>query len=221
MKKGLFVCLTFFILTNTLYSAPSSEDVTRELSKLIGKKSKVIKKQTVKTAESKSSSTWDDIGNFFSKLWKFIKTPAGIIIIIVFILLIYFLVKKGIPYFKGGKTLNNEEYHSENTPYQFKNSFQKLYENALQQAKKGNHDVAIIFLHKATVEYLKDHLMISPKLEYTNNELKKITKKKEKIYIPFKTIIFLAEIASFSWKHLNKIDYENALNHFEMGFLGK
>ncbi|MCP4136813.1 MAG: hypothetical protein GY754_37935 [bacterium] len=193
---------------------PTSDDVKRELGKLL------TPKKNVKKTED-SSFDWNFDLSGIIDFMRMIRTPLIIALITGLAILIFFLVRKLRPYVNDSIPLGKETGEDENAAQRKREllPFEKLYNEAVKSAEQGACNEAVLLLHMASVSYLQEKVIISRTTEYTNNDLKRKLRKKEQLFAPFCLISRFAEIAAFSEQTIAKEECASALENFKQGFL--
>jgi hypothetical protein len=217
----LIFLLIFFTFNVFPEQKPTSFEVKKSLHELL--KSKY--KETEKIKKHDEQFSWlEKLLNKIDlkKIIQTIRIPLIILIIALILFLLYKLLRSFFPYVKNSSYGKSFKTYKEKDIIEYNKSFlNDYYDKAIELSKLNNFNEACLLLHKATVIYIRDKYIINKKIEYTNNDLKKIIKKNENIlYDAFSVIAYYSELIKFDNKDIDENHFNESLQQFEHSFLG-
>lgn len=173
--------------------------------------------------EGKSKSGGEGF-SFFEWL-RGLSLPIVLIIVAILIVLFYFMFR-GVPGFfrKSVDTYNQRETAVKGREIRDEevNTGDKGYHMALELAKKGEYGKALILLHKASVQKLRENQRIPSGKNFTNNDIRWLIKDSVagmKIFMPFSQLAAAAERAAFKRENPGEETYAKLRQMYETTFL--
>lgn len=191
--------------------APTDAAVARELQHL-------LRTDPAFKVEPFSSRFLEDLYKFMARVMR---DPVMITVAVAILAGLFFLVRKCLPYLEHGALIRQFVPDAGETKAESqKDGFTAFYRQALDYSKTSDYRLALIALHKATVEYLSAKVMLlAPGKTYSNNDLKRRLQDHPTLAAPFALITHYAEIAGFSMREISQADFSRALEAFEQHFL--
>ncbi len=173
--------------------------------------------------KEKSESGRESV-SFFDWL-RGLSLPIVLIIVAILIILFYFMFR-GVPGFfrKSVDTPNQRETAVKGRAYKDEEvkTGDKGYHRALELAKKGEYGKALILLHKASVQKLRENQWIPSGKNFTNNDIRWLIKDSipgMKIFMPFSQLAAAAERAAFRRENPGEESYAKLRQISETTFL--
>jgi hypothetical protein len=162
--------------------------------------------------------------SFFDWL-RGLSLPIVLIIVAILIVLFYFMFR-GVPGFfrKSVDTPNQRETAVKGRDYKDEEvkTGDKGYHMALELAKKGEYGKALILLHRASVQKLRENQWIPSGKNFTNNDIRwliKVSGTGMKIFMPFSQLAAAAERAAFRRENPGEEIYARLRQIYETTFL--
>ena len=224
--KICWILILLLSYTAVLYSEtnpPTPDQVRTELRKLTQKESeKERPKAERKVEQDNPFFLWlQDLFSFIAKLIgpliRFIVLNIHWLLIAAGLVILYFIIRN-LDFKKGKKLAPDKAVEFAIQSKKVYHSFEHYYEKAVQSAADCQYEEALTFLHKATVEYIRDHFVLKRDAEYTNREYRILIQNQEVLSKAFKQLALFAESAKFGSKSLSDKDYMIGLELFKESF---
>ena len=193
----------------------------REINEEEGKKYSYREKEGKQREKSESGG---ENNSFFNWL-RGLSLPIVLIIVAILIILFYFMFR-GVPGFfrESVDTSNRQETAAKGREIRDEEvkTGDKGYHMALQLAKNGEYGKALILLHKASVQKLRENQWIPSGKNFTNNDIRwliKVSGTGMKIFMPFSQLAAAAERAAFRRGNPGEETYAKLKQIYETTFL--
>jgi hypothetical protein len=214
-KNPIFGLSMAFLFLGPLTAGnpPSNPEVTRELQRILSE-----------PPFNNSSDTWALDNKALSDFLTFLATnlyyPLIITIVIAALFGLYFLIRRISPYIQTDALSNQAIKKNPRNAAHSADPVMVFYRQALSLSQAGEYRLALLALHKATIEFLLRKIVIAaPQKHYSNNDFRKMLRNYKKLDQPFRLIAKYAEIAGFSIMAINQADFAQSLQAFEENFL--